>query len=831
MKVYIYSNYTNNYIDYTKSITSEIKTDERLDEVLDSGSFTMLVGYPNSAIEPFTRLIIEHDDGKQVPFFATSTCNKYLTKKNLYYHEVQLYEPTKIMECWILGTKAFSIIQGKENYNSNYDRIRIICELMSDKYNVQINLDDKIKSMLKEREYCFGAGTTAWDAIYEVMKTENCIPRISFSMYDSQNTFILSFDKPHASIDYQKFTSPTKVLSNNNVDEYCSEMEAEYSEVVDRDTLQECMLSCRGPSDVISRDNACLITPSPIENLESLKIQLNGTYNRPAVKIILLPKNEVDDVLNVTGFNAAMSGNGGTHHGKNLFIPFLEDNEKYRQFLGVLNEKYPQTYRGLKFFLNNICEVDDSYINDTGNINNATDDVFLYIVKDENITIHSNIQNYHKNYYLCCFYDFLSIYHNKARYSIDIDKIDLTPFILPKERWDMLSAKDRTKYLSWKSGECYINEFNNKYNDSFFESIIYGDSGPFLVEFKNAFANYDSISKYAAQCYWNEFSNRLKEVKYIDQLPYLEANVLDYDSYNPHLNNDVGGNYDFISGVIHTDFINHVYEVKYHSKSPTFVRTEKETMICQTVASKSFNSGASTIDFNQLAPAIQRAVDMQGLENTTIYAKDDFEVGSRTEYGYIISKSSTYKLIDNGGLLKSFVYNCCNNYQQVAAVIGVDSQYEATNIPQSGIVSRFLYDEIDDVIIKDKFYLGIKMKSDDSDWIAKPLQMLETEGQRLFVCQTIDNYVFDTQKTDSDAENYYLNKIVGYSDSDAYQIKYADVAIITINDYSLGTLNYLPLISTDKVNVVTKVFKNKNIYKDPRERLIFVLKHTGSLLK
>ena len=110
------------------------------------------------------------------------------------------------------------------------------------------------------------------------------------------------------------------------------------------------------------------------------------------------------------------------------------------------------------------------------------------------------------------------------------------------------------------------------------------------------------------------------------------------------------------------------------------------------------------------------------------------------------------------------------------------------------------------------------------------MQILETEGQRLFVCQTIDNYAFDTQKTDSSAENYYLNKIVGYSDSDAYQTNYAEIVIATINDYSLGTLNYLPLISNDKINVVTKVFKNKNIYKDPRERLIFVIKHTGSLV-
>lgn len=101
--------------------------DERIDQVLDSGTFSFLSRDFTNAIEPFTRCIIKVINSKYgmydgcLSFFCTSNCNKYLTVDGLYYHEVQLYEPTKLLECLILGTKAFSHVEGKSNYNSNYD--------------------------------------------------------------------------------------------------------------------------------------------------------------------------------------------------------------------------------------------------------------------------------------------------------------------------------------------------------------------------------------------------------------------------------------------------------------------------------------------------------------------------------------------------------------------------------------------------------------------------------------------------------------------------------------------------------------------------------------
>lgn len=842
MKIYIYSN-SYNYVDYTGSITSEINIDERLDEVLDSGSFCMLVGNPSNAIEPFTRVIIEHDDGKQVPFFATSVCNKYLSEKNLFYHEVKLYEPTKIMECWLLGTKSFSIIDSKESYNSNYDRIRIICELMSDKYGIQINLDDRIKSMLKDREYSFGAGTTAFDAIYEIMKTENCIPRIVFSMIDSQNTFTLTFDKPQASIKYQKFTSATKVLSDNNVDEYCSEMEAEYGEVVDRDTLQECVLSCRSRGDVICSDTACLITPSPVEKLES--VSLRYELEAQGTKICLIPKSIFDDIwtyCNHDGSGTFTKDGAGVEDIYHRVL--IKDTSGYEDFfLGKLKAWYLECYNELIDWLIGIGW-------------NRYSDNSRYLLVHVNCggyfnlyDFDENIQNLYDNYYVVAYYDepgFKGTPKENLVYKLNRN-IDLTSRVLVKEKWDLLPAELKPKYVYWQSGGNFIDGFYNTFHDGFWESIFYDKVNPFLesfvedgvwkrsLDFTYGYHDENMYSQYYYTIYyWLIVAREIKNLKFKTKIAFLDETYARFsnrinESSNQYSLNDawtVANEFN-----IDTNHLKNVYEVKYYSKSPTVIRTGKETAICQTAASKSFNSGASTIDFNQLTPAIQRAVDMQGLEKTTIYAKDDFEVGSRTEYGYIISKSSTYKLIENGSILKSFVYNCCNNYQQVAAVIGVDSQYEATNIPQTGIVSRFLYDEIDDVIVKDKLYLGIKINSDDDEWLAKPLQMLETDGQRLFICQAEDNVSFDRYLGLGTNGTYFLNKIVSYSDADAYQIKYAEVAILTINDYSLGTLNYLPLISNDKVNIVAKAFENRNIYKDSRERLIFVLKHTGSLLK
>lgn len=831
MNVLIYKG--GKYLDITSNIVSEISINERIDEVLDSGQFNLLTQEFDMAIEPFTRLIVKLDDGTNIPFFATSTCNKYMTKEGLYFHSVQLYEPTKIFECFIVGTKAFSIVEGKEEYNSNYDRIKMLSFLMSEKYNIRLFLDDKLKSMLKEREYSFGPGTTLWDALSEIMRTEGYIPRCIFNDGYDSNWFTISADSIEdlKTDEIQELNNIISVVSNQNVDEYCSEMEAEYSEVVDRDTLQDVLVSCRSQGDIICKDTACLITPSKIENLKRLSIACNLEVK--GTRICLIPKSSFDWAWTYCDHNGSSehyTDKSKLDYYRVWIPPTSVDYNNF--FLSKLKLHDLSTYNELKDFLIS-CGWKERY----------SDDRYLMVYTGFNVSemVGTKLEHYFDNYYLAIYNDDFG-FKNHVKYDLvyTASEINLTRRVLNKTQWDLLDAADKPKYLFWSTDQNYIDGFYNTFHDGFWESIIFGEVKPFIESFiedgmYNYIANALDDKNYtsdAALYYWTIMLKNYNDLAFQNSIIAYNKTVIMFsdhvsDSANQYQINDyTTAMYQYLEE--HKDFTNNIYNVKYYTKSPAFLKTNKSNYDCQITTSKSFNSGASLVDYNQLVSGIKRAVDMQGLPIYTITSKDNISVGKRCQYGYIISKDSTYKVQDNS-TIKSFVYNCCQNYQQIAAAIGVDSQYEATNLPQSGIVSRFIYTSSNNILKNSRLYLALKLSRNDTNYIIKPLQMLEKNGERLFVCETEDNYCFDYQKASSNVDNYYINKAVPYSNSDNTIDYYFDAMIVELNTLEIGVYNNLPRISNNKFNILATI-SFKTVYKDPRERLIFVIKHTGSLV-
>lgn len=222
---------------------------------------------------------------------------------------------------------------------------------------------------------------------------------------------------------------------------------------------------------------------------------------------------------------------------------------------------------------------------------------------------------------------------------------------------------------------------------------------------------------------------------------------------------------------------------------------------------------------------------MQGLPITTVYSKSqsDISVGSKTQYGYVISKQSTFrKTSTSTGNVESYVYNCCANFEQLSAAIGVASQYEATNLPQTGIVDRFIYVgkiTLDASMSNCPLYFGITSDYDNyndiiSNWLLKPLQKLQVDGKTLYICECVDNYCFDYQKTETAVPNYYLKKAIPYADDNNY-IKGIYFRLYWLNNNTMSTdlLNNLPKATSYKEY---KHIGDNIIYKDPRERLIFV---------
>jgi hypothetical protein len=106
-------------------------------------------------------------------------CNKRITAKSEYYHNATLIELTKILQAYIIGSKSFRVIEDKANYNTDYDRINILCKLVESKYGVHFTISNRIKQMSKERDYEFSKGSTLYDILLEIMQNERCLPKVT----------------------------------------------------------------------------------------------------------------------------------------------------------------------------------------------------------------------------------------------------------------------------------------------------------------------------------------------------------------------------------------------------------------------------------------------------------------------------------------------------------------------------------------------------------------------------------------------------------------------------------------------------------------------------
>ena len=211
---------------------------------------------------------------------------------------------------------------------------------------------------------------------------------------------------------------------------------------------------------------------------------------------------------------------------------------------------------------------------------------------------------------------------------------------------------------------------------------------------------------------------------------------------------------------------------------------------------------------------------MQGLPITTIYSKDNIDVGVRLEDGYVISKQSTYKMTDKM-IYSSYVYNLSPNYQQIAAAIGVDTQYEATNLPQTGIVTRFIeLQPVGTISSNLDLYLILKVDT-NARYISKPIQNLEVDRNKVLICEAFDNYCFDNAVSGEGA--YRTNKSVSYADAFNTIERYAYLCLGTLKNTSLEILDELPYLDSSNYLERDKLI-NKKIYKDSRERLVFVIK-------
>lgn len=828
--------------DITKSIQESLIYDERLDQVLDSVQFTMS-SEKSKNIAPFTDARIEWDNGTISYFFASSQAEQIVTGNDYYIHSVTFIEATKILECFILGSKAFSVVVGKSDYNTNYDRVKIICDLMSRKYSVNFE-SDAFSKLKEEREYQFGPGTTMFDALLEICKTENCIPKVTKvndKIYTLGLVDIASLKNDRVG---QKFSNYIKYIQNQNVDEYCSAIETEMSDVVDRSTIQKATLTCRSKSSTIYVDNACLITPGKIEEVKSLKIDLQN-YPCQATPLFLIPKRYINDIIDLIDSSGKSQTGLGDAVITSLTLAPYDMGGYERFFMAKLNQYYPEVHAALNTWLDS-KGITYSYLSNALQFNN---NVSLNVMKLQTNIVDTPIDiSVRNNYYLAYIYDKKGNKNaSSAKFKSGVN-LDVSDYVLPKERWDLLEARVQPHYVYFESGQNYIDGFNNYYNENFWEKIIYQETEPF-IPFILGQSKYQDLEDFYEVANPAQYYTKMLGMHY-DTMSDIGADisitsdmiVIDANNGDQVYGNDELPSYAQLIPKLKekngNDFTKFIYNVEYSAICPAYLSIDKSVRpdnedTFKTTA-RSYNNGANTIDFDQLLPAMQRAVDMLGLEERQVTALDDFEVGTKTEYGYVISKQATYKVKNGQTYLLDIVYNLSPNYEQLAASVAVKTQYEATNVPKMGIIDRYVYlgalkftsDETWESNKNSDIFMRIYRAKISQDSFLKLCTRLELGGQVYLVCEMVDNYTFDYQRASGNGD-YYKNNPISFGDTDN-TVENALVSLAKIKRLENASnvfdlLNKMPMVESGNYKDIT-ISAFSYIYKDPRERLIFVAK-------
>lgn len=682
-----------------------------------------------------------------------STCNKYVQNNNYYLHRLTILPLEAILAGFVIGTKAFSTT-GTNTHD--YEKIEIVLRMVNDSGG-NFAIGD-LSLLTKSKEYQYPAGATAWDIISDICKNNNARPVVEYSKTLEQFTFkTSSIIGTRKNLELQYLSNAEYVQS---MDDYCKYLVTEANNVVDRTTVTHLKnLTCRSEDPILTSDNAKLILPSPIENIVDFGIQGLERDCWWEIRLITIYKS------NGTAYSdGEYTGTIGT----------LIDNGKNPKLTSMYEAYFKKYYSTFSQYRD--CVV--AYNSAPGYIR----------------LVHTNGLSG----------------GNTARVFMNMS---LSDYLLPKEKWDMLTAQIQTSYAFYEHGGETIENMFASYKDDLF-NILLGFSGSPLLD--RTFPAIHEETNVIVPDGTSSYSTYTVEMNVNKSEPTQSTTEL------PHA----------------TDPVRHVWYVDYYPIcNPKITSTKSINPLNENNwkdIQRSYNNGAAYIDFDKLMSGLNKSNDMLGDVELTIELT--VPEGYSTEYnsGDIISYDNTdwyiSSAITNHRLeYKTITLNLVRDYSKVAESIGVDSQYNSTKNPLNSIIDRpiefngsfettftegknyyihLIFKNIHDVIIANLFKCASVLKDDNNNVV--------------FWCKAKDQYSLDvsvgTEGQSSGLTHSWYQSEHAYVDSNAecYSVTCAICELPTLTRETSKTFPVYTGIYSEITERVTKT-----IYKDAREHLTF----------
>ena len=743
-----------------------IQIGERSDFSFERGTFTLVTSQITHNIPPYSLCKIDDDI---YTIYSEATKNLVSGK---WVHTCHLMALESILECYIVGTKAFRNL-GYTKHDS--DIMSELSTLMQGKYNLS-NLyvvDDTNTLISVGHEYTFGTGTTLYECVRQIAIRNNIQFKLEFSD-------IVTWDTDYSSITYKiRFydpaSAPTLTIASDSTflmnveysqdsNNYCKRLETEARNVVDRDkdTIFG-NLTVRASNGVaINDDEAEIILPTNVEGITKFEVvgatEFNTTWN--------LPNDVIRQALGV--------GVGVNANRYCLYQDLIEASVSYNDISNVFQYIYDNLLKG---------HIPDSIIFPS----------YAFNVYLEYGTYSSGGSTYIASKMI--FYTGIA---TTESYPITAD--DYTDVLLEESEWDSLGANNKSKYAVYKKGSNIIFNLNASYKKDFWGDILHISTGNFLEETTHEF-RLDLDSTYYAKFTEHKHSTYPTDNLYnVTCVPITNPIVIDTKNISSMLNESSQKDY------------GRSYQIGDSNNLPIYLDAMVTDMDKQ----------------NETLGLIEASVDIDTTNFVTLpTANSEITLFNQTFYVYSLSKRYTTTK-------KYMTLNLSRNRFKICDAIGVDYQFNSTKFPLENIVDRPIYMSVDNTNLYNALattndYAFVKFVFYDYRTVAlttlvKRLAVQIVGNSAYCYVEALDNIVFDTKAVPENGVYACDNMTYCDDNGECYYVR-ANV-FTTKSVMSLADSYLLPdpsALNNITIENDTQVVLLKHISKDVAERLTFTI--------
>ena len=377
-----------------------------------------------------------------------------------------------------------------------------------------------------------------------------------------------------------------------------------------------------------------------------------------------------------------------------------------------------------------------------------------------------------------------------------IKTFDLSEIIIEKNQYDLLETLEKTKYCYYTYNDDVIRGIYEYTHDDFWGSIMLDKKHPMLYYVLNS---------------------ALKR-----EIEVIEGELLFY----------IGLPYDFNKMTFTSLSINprdYTFNIEYIPISSLYLLSENnktsfnfEYEIKPT--SRSFELSSSMSDFDLLVDSINKNNKMLGMPECSIqYFGKDYPKPSN-----LIDVAGIYHYVSSVQTTITFdkyvsVVNLVKEYNKIAEVFGVKTQFESTKLPLNNIIDRIVY--CGEFNVTNGNVNGFQLI--DFNYgrfnLFKQGVLFEKDECTYLVVEAVDNYCFDFQNNNNANLNDKVteNKQIPYADTNNECESFYIRAGFLNSNISLANSKSLPKYDSTYITLNGSTQKII-VYKDARERLIFV---------